>query len=155
MAIAGHIPWAYCLLTRLPGSRAVSIRMVEFARTSILRRMQAAPPKKDLFYHLVCHKFHSVIPRPFFLTQNSTTQTSENGGEKPPLRNIVSDGALAVIAGSDTTAGALAVIWYHLVRHPSYRIRLQSEIDAYFPPPAQDPLDMSTLARMPYLNACL
>ena len=81
-------------------------------------------------------------------------QTNENGGEKPPLRNIFSDGALAVIASWDTTTGALAVIWYRPPPFP-YRIHLQSEIDAYFPPPAQDPLDMSTLARMSCLNAYL
>jgi cytochrome P450 len=82
-------------------------------------------------------------------------QAQRSGVEKPMMPNIVSDGALAVIAGSDTTAGALAVIFYHLVRYPSYRVRLQSEIDFYSPPPAQGPLDMSVFVNMPYLNACM
>jgi cytochrome P450 len=82
-------------------------------------------------------------------------QARQNGIEKSLMSNVVSDGALAVIAGSDTTAGTLAVIFYHLIRYPSYRVRLQTEIDSHFPAPAQDPLDMSILANMPYLNACV
>jgi len=75
--------------------------------------------------------------------------------EKPAIRNVVSDGALAVIAGSDTTAGTLAVLWYFLLRYPSSHVRLRAEIDTYYPSPRQDPVDMSVLAHMPYLNACL
>jgi cytochrome P450 len=79
----------------------------------------------------------------------------EDSAERPPIRNVISDGALAVIAGSDTTSGTLSVLWHYLLRHPAFRDRLQAEIDAFFPSPVQDPLNMSALAHMPYLNACL
>jgi cytochrome P450 len=67
---------------------------------------------------------------------------------------IRSDGLIAVIAGSDTTATSLTAILYYLLLEPAKFDRLRSEIDAYFAP-GEEPLDSTKMASMPYLNACM
>jgi cytochrome P450 len=67
---------------------------------------------------------------------------------------VLSDGILAVVAGSDTTATTLTALWYYLLREPSTFDRLRKEVDAYFPS-GEEPLDFTKMANMPYLNACM
>ena len=73
---------------------------------------------------------------------------------KPSMNVIHSDGLLAVVAGSDTTATTLTALWYCLLQHPAKLNRLRSEVDAYFPQ-GEEPLDFTRMATMPYLNACM
>jgi cytochrome P450 len=74
--------------------------------------------------------------------------------QKPPLPNVIADGALAVVAGADTTASALSSLFFFLLSHPKYYEQLQEEIDSHFPLGA-DPLNTSSHADMKFLNACL
>jgi cytochrome P450 len=67
---------------------------------------------------------------------------------------IHSDGLLAVIGGSDTTATAFSVLWYYLLLNPAKFDHLRDEIDTYFPS-GEEPLDFTRMASMPYLNACM
>lgn len=71
------------------------------------------------------------------------------------MEQVVGDGVLAVIAGSDTTATALSAAFYYLLQDPSKYKRLQEEVDAYFPPNEGEPFDSAKLAEMPYLNAAI
>jgi cytochrome P450 len=73
---------------------------------------------------------------------------------RPSLPVIYSDGLLAVVAGSDTTATTLTVMWYYLLLNPSKFERLINEIDAYFPP-GEEPLDFTRMNTMSYLNGCI
>ena len=74
---------------------------------------------------------------------------------KPPMAEIAADGALAIVAGSDTSATALSHAMYFLLLHPKCMQRLRGEIEAYYPG-TMDPLSEFALqAEMPYLNACL
>lgn len=83
-------------------------------------------------------------------------QTDEEGLEpvKPSIPVAVSDGVLAVIAGSDTVAAALTALWHFLLREPSAFERLRIEVESYFPH-GDEPLDFSKMANMPYLNGCM
>lgn len=88
-------------------------------------------------------------------------QTDEEGHEavKPPLPVVYSDGTLAIIAGSDTTASTFSAIWYYLLidnRDNGGVVyeRLRREIDEVFPA-GVEPLDFSKMAGMEYLNGVM
>jgi cytochrome P450 len=67
---------------------------------------------------------------------------------------VLSDGVLAVVAGSDTTATTLTALWYYLLLEPAKLDRLRNEVDTCFPP-GEEPLDFTRMVNMPYLNACM
>ena len=73
---------------------------------------------------------------------------------KPSMQVVMSDGLLAVIGGSDTTATTFTAIQYYFLLYPSKFDRLRNEIDAYFPH-GEEPTDFARMANMPYLNACM
>jgi len=98
------------------------------------QRVEEGSNIKDLFYHL--------------------TDEADIEPEKPSMPMVHSDGLLAVVAGSDTTATTLTALWYYLLRDLSVFNRLRNEIEAYFPS-GQEPLDFTRMVNMPYLNACI
>ena len=72
-----------------------------------------------------------------------------------PSRDIVlSDGILAIVAGSDTTATTLSNIFFNLLNHPTAYKLLQEEIDSKYPP-GEDALNPKHYADMPYLDAVM
>ncbi|EMD34271.1 hypothetical protein CERSUDRAFT_97529 [Gelatoporia subvermispora B] len=89
---------------------------------------------KDLFYYL----------------------NNEDGAEEQsrPLADVVRDGALAVVAGSDTTASVLANLFFYLLRDTEAYTRLQAEVDQFYPP-GENPLDTKYHQEMPILNAAI
>ena len=64
---------------------------------------------------------------------------------------IFFSGALAVLAGSDTTSSAATNIIYFLISHPTAYKRLQAEIDGL----GNKLTDCTTQAHLPYLNAVM
>jgi cytochrome P450 len=70
------------------------------------------------------------------------------------MLTVQSDAPLAVVAGSDTVATTLTVLWYYFLRNPLIFNRLRDEVDAYFPS-GEEPLDFTRMVNMPYLNACM
>lgn len=75
--------------------------------------------------------------------------------EQPADEEVVSDGVLAIVAGSDTTSTALSGLFCFVVANPDCYKRLQSEVDSVFPIGEGDPFDATRLADMPYLNAVM
>ncbi|KII88389.1 hypothetical protein PLICRDRAFT_54227 [Plicaturopsis crispa FD-325 SS-3] len=129
-----HTPWMAAFSKRLPGPARNARRLQEFVKISVERRIDAGSTKRDIFYHLM----------------------DEEGLEpvKPSRRDVISDGALAIIAGSDTTATTLAALWHYLLPDAVAHKRLKVEIDAAFPE-GLEPVDTAKLASMPFLNACI
>ena len=74
--------------------------------------------------------------------------------ERPTFDDVANDGGLAIIAGSDTTSGALTATLYYLLRNPEAYDRLQEEVDAAFPI-GEEPLDVTKLSQMEWLNGCM
>ena len=74
--------------------------------------------------------------------------------ERPPLDEVAKEGALAIVAGSDTTSGALTATLYYLLRNPAAYDRLQEEVDTAFPA-GEEPLDVTKLSQMEWLNGCM
>jgi len=73
---------------------------------------------------------------------------------KPSDSDILSDGTLAIVAGTDTIKTTLATIFYQLLLNPTCYRHLQDEVDRSFTNP-EDPMDFKKLNEMEYLGACM
>ena len=74
--------------------------------------------------------------------------------ERPSPTQIAEDGQLAIIAGSDTTSSVLTAALYYLLHNPVAYERLQTEVDGAFPS-GEEPLDITKLSQMEWLNGCM
>jgi hypothetical protein len=66
----------------------------------------------------------------------------------------VADGRLAIVAGSDTTSNVLTAVLYYLLRNPAAYERLQEEVEDAFHN-GEEPLDVTKLGQMKWLNGCM
>lgn len=110
------------------------------------------PPGKIYFtISYVAHRAGKCVTRANYLAQSN-----EDGKEEvtPPLPIVVSDGALALVAGSHTTSSVLANIIYLLLRYPRVHARLRQEIDTFYTR-EDDPTDPKHYAEMLYLDAVM
>ncbi|PSR70858.1 hypothetical protein PHLCEN_2v13299 [Hermanssonia centrifuga] len=103
-----------------------------FERT--IQRYNRGSLTKDLFYYL------------------SNEDQAET--ESPPRHIVISDGLIALIAGSDTTATTLSNVFYCLLTHPETYKRLQDEVDKYYPL-GEDALNPEHHVHMTYLDAVI
>ena len=74
--------------------------------------------------------------------------------ERPSLNDVAKDGVLAIVAGSDTTSGALTATLYYLLCNPTAYDSVQAEVDTTFPT-GEEPLDVTKLSQMEWLNGCM
>lgn len=84
----------------------------------------------------------------------SQSDGGDLGRQRPSVADVLSDGTLAIVAGTDTIKTTLAAIFYHLLLNPTCYQHLQDEVDQVFPNP-EDPMDFKKLKEMEYLNACM
>ncbi|KAH8115859.1 high nitrogen upregulated cytochrome P450 monooxygenase 2 [Phellopilus nigrolimitatus] len=135
MAILQHLPWLVYFLFSIPGLTRNIDRFRSFCNEKAQTRSKNGSLSKDLFSYL----------------------TDETGVEKTPPTEaeIISNGQLAVVAGSDTTSSTLGGIFYYLLRNPDDYRRLQKEVDGVFPPGEGDPFDSTKLMKMQFLNAVI
>ncbi len=126
-------------------------RILHFSRERISNRLKTGANRKDLFYYLVSAN-NSRIP----FTNNRQYQSGEEGPESERLSvdDLVLEGMLAIIAGSDTVNSTLSCALYYLVCNPAVYMRLQEEVDDAFTS-GEEPLDMMELSNMEWLNACM
>ncbi|TCD70749.1 hypothetical protein EIP91_001778 [Steccherinum ochraceum] len=128
------LPWLRKVVHLLPGSarELVMFRKMCFQRAT--HRVQSGSVTKDLFHYL----------------------NNEDGAEEvsPPLMRVVSDAALAVVAGSDTTAAILSITFFFLLRNPDVYAKLKEEVDHYYPP-GEDACDTQHYPKMQWLDAAL
>lgn len=126
------------------------LRALAFQRTNL--RYQNGSAAKDLFYYLVWDFQPSLCTSLTLLPVQSNEDNAE--AQSPPRDIVVSDGVLAIIAGSDTTATSLSNIFFHLLNNRDCYRRLQAEVDEYYPP-GENALDPQHHPRMPYLDAVM
>ncbi|KAL7277158.1 hypothetical protein ACG7TL_009004 [Trametes sanguinea] len=67
---------------------------------------------------------------------------------------LMDDGILAIVAGSDTTSSALTSLIHCLLSHPGTMKRLQTEIDEYYPA-GENVFDTTHYRAMHYLTAVI
>jgi Cytochrome P450 len=156
--VVGHIPYmqpvvnAIMKLMKATAGRRRSPRLLRaFGKERALKRLQMGANRKDLFYYLV--RPICGLTSPFhWITFQSCEDHPES--ERPSIDAVAQDGALAILAGSDTASSALTAIIYYLLCNPAVYGRLQDEVDAAFPS-GDEPLDMTKLSRMEWLNGCM
>ncbi|KAI0301724.1 high nitrogen upregulated cytochrome P450 monooxygenase 2 [Multifurca ochricompacta] len=132
--IVAHAPWILPYIAYLPSAGRNVMRLRKYGLTSVTKRLEMGPNRKDLFYYL----------------------SGEDGqAEKLPTNaDLAGDGILAMIAGSDTTSITLTTLFYHLIHNPVMYERLRDEVEREFPS-GEEPLDATKLGQMPWLNACI
>ncbi|KAI1782296.1 cytochrome P450 [Ganoderma leucocontextum] len=112
----GHVPWFGVLLGRIPFVMTGSKDFLGKCKDSAARRLQRGSVTRDLFHYLNYEDVQDVKhPR-------------------PPFQQLVSDGILAMVAGSDTVASTMTSLFACLFAHPEMYERLQEEVDKYYPP---------------------
>ncbi|KAF8269044.1 high nitrogen upregulated cytochrome P450 monooxygenase 2 [Lactarius quietus] len=133
-AITAQVSYVLPLLIAFTGRKGAVQRIFAFGRERALERLKMGANRKDLFYHL------------------SGEALPEN--ERPSLSDVATDGGLAIVAGSDTTSGALTTTLFYLLCNPEAYDNLRAEVDAAFPA-GEEPLDVTKLSRMEWLNGCI
>nr|GAT50702.1 predicted protein [Mycena chlorophos] len=135
IAILCQLPWLAPMLYKIPFLTRAPAKLRAFSSKCAANRMQSGPKlTKDLWYHLM----------------------DEEGREKvkPPMPEVVADGVLAVVAGSDTTSVALSTLIWCLLTNPEIYARVQAEVDTVFPD-VDGALDTSKHDELKLLSACI
>ncbi|KAL5335743.1 cytochrome P450 [Aspergillus crustosus] len=107
--------WAFVLLAATPGLSGDFWKFPEFCKERILERFKQNPEIPDL---------SSSLFAPLKGKDISEISTDEQ-------TLIYGDARAIVIAGSDTTSGALSAIFFELVRHPQEIQKLRAELAPY------------------------
>jgi len=133
-AVTSHVPYIVPTLSILVGNNWIVPPVRAFGRERVLKRLEVGASKKDLFYHL------------------SGEELPET--DRPSVDKIAQEGALAIVAGSDTTNSVLASLFYYLLLNPGVYKCLQEEVDSAFKD-GEEPLDTVKLSHMEWLNGCI
>ncbi|KAM5536736.1 hypothetical protein V8D89_009575 [Ganoderma adspersum] len=112
----GHVPWFGVMLGRVPFLMSGSKDFLGKCKDSAARRLQRGSVTRDLFHYL------------------NYEDVQDSKHPRPPFQQLVSDGILAMVAGSDTVASTLTSLFACLFEHPEMYERLQEEVDKYYPP---------------------
>ncbi|KAF8261202.1 high nitrogen upregulated cytochrome P450 monooxygenase 2 [Lactarius quietus] len=133
-AVISHTPYILPLFNAITGQSNPLARLEMFCRRRVLERLRIGANRKDLFY---------------YLSGEGLPET-----ERPLPARIANDWMLAMIAGADTIGSVLTATFYYLLRNPAAYKRLQAEVDSTFTS-GEEPLDVSKLSQMEWLNACI
>ncbi|KAK7038129.1 cytochrome P450 [Favolaschia claudopus] len=134
LAVISHVPWLAPTLSHLPSMAKSITKLRSFGATCAANRIKNGSRVKDLWYHL----------------------TDEAGLEKqkPTFQEVVADGVLSIVAGSDTTSTAISCFMWFILRNPEMYRRVQAEVD-YVYGEGDSTLDSSKHSELCFLAACL
>jgi len=126
-----HVPWLGALFLRFP-SLATDLKVFRaHAKIQAANRVKKGSVHKDLFHYLM--------------------DGDGGSGNTSTLSEVVSDGGLAIVAGSDTTSNAITNLFYFLLTNPVKYKRLQAEIDEL----GDEVMDYGKQSRLCYLNGAI
>ncbi|TFY71507.1 hypothetical protein EVG20_g1504 [Dentipellis fragilis] len=130
----GHMAWLMDIIHHLP----IPTALFDFGGLAVAafhaRELMDDSKAKDLSSHLL----------------NGDLRT----GERIPSAELSVDMSIAFQAGADSTASLILFALYFMLSNPSYYQGVRDELDELFPD-ATSPLEISTLAGAPLLNANL
>lgn len=130
----GLVPWLGQLMLQvgkviplLPG--ITNYRNYTIGR--VVERRQRGSPNRDLFHYLM----------------------DDDGvlEDKPTAAEVMSDSALAIIAGADTTTSGISSFLYFITRYPKVYQKVQEEVDSL----GGDLTSSEKQAKLTYLNATI
>ncbi|KAF9020123.1 cytochrome P450 [Hymenopellis radicata] len=129
-----QVPWAYNFCAKLSFLSKNMIGMVTFGVKTATERVARGTKSKDLWYHLM----------------------DEAGIEeiKPDHKDVVRDGVLAILAGTDTSAGVMCSLFYCLLSDPQCYKRAQEEVDKVALHDTQV-IGTTAQAAFTYVTACI
>ncbi|CAK5277510.1 unnamed protein product [Mycena citricolor] len=133
-ALLAPIPWIVPTVRMLPGLAKNMNTLSQFGVDSAANRIQAGSLVKDLWYHL--------------------TDEAEVEKQRPSIPEVVADGVLSIIAGSDTTSTALSNLIWLLLSNPAVYKQVREEVDSVYPR-GDSPLDASKHSQLSFLTACI
>ncbi|KAJ7074047.1 high nitrogen upregulated cytochrome P450 monooxygenase 2 [Mycena amicta] len=134
-AVIAQVSWIFPTFNLIPGLNDITERLRRFASSCAEDRIKSGPKeKRDLWYHLM----------------------DEDGHEKtkPTLQEVVVDGVLAIVAGSDTSSTALISFIWCMLTNPEIYARVRAEVDAVYPDP-EAIYDSEKHGELTLLTACL
>ncbi|RDX42087.1 cytochrome P450 [Lentinus brumalis] len=132
----GHVPWLGVYVGKIPAATGNLSILLNRCAECAATRVKKGSAEKDLFYYL------------------NQEDLPPNTGQPPPMEQLVDDGALAIVAGADTTSSAVTALVYCLLTHPGVYDRLQAEVDGFYPP-GEDATSTEHHREMPYLTAVI
>ncbi|KAF7320582.1 hypothetical protein HMN09_00142500 [Mycena chlorophos] len=114
MSIQAQIPWIAPTLNLVPAALEILRRLHAFGAARAAERMKVGPKThKDLWYHLMDEEGHEKTP--------------------PKLIDVLTDGAMTIVAGSDTTAMSLTAFMYCMLTNREMYSRARTEVDNVYP----------------------
>ncbi|KAJ6490679.1 cytochrome P450 [Mycena vitilis] len=134
ITMVSHIPWLAPTLYKIPMATRGIKELRKFGANRAANRIKTGSQTKDLWYHLM-----------------------DDAGlekEKPTFAEVVADGVLSIIAGSDTTSTAISTFVWFILSHPEIYRRVQAEVDSVYPA-GDSLLDDSKHDELVFLRACL
>jgi cytochrome P450 len=144
--VLGTMPWLRPLLRGYPAKwRALTAQAVH-------TRIEKGSAFRDLFYYLVS----APVPSCLSLTDafRQLDEDRESTHAPLPYPTLVTEGSLAIIAGSDTSGLTLANAMFFLLTRPDAHARLRAELDSAAVGAApESEIDAGTLAELPFLRA--
>ncbi|KAH8990970.1 high nitrogen upregulated cytochrome P450 monooxygenase 2 [Lactarius akahatsu] len=128
-AILSHVLYTSLLFT-IMGERGGPVRFQEFCNELVLERLRMGAKSLPL----------------------SGEELPES--ERPSPIDVTKDGQLAIVGGLNMTSSVLTAALYYLLSNPDAYKRLQAEVDGTFPS-REEPLDVTKLSQMKWLNGCI
>jgi cytochrome P450 len=125
--ILGEVPPLFDILWNMPTLKDVRV-IDKLAHKLMDTRKKATGGHEDISSHLL----------------------GEHGGERLSDDELTLDSAFVIVAGSDTTAGSLTILMYHLLSDRATYTKLRDELDAHYGGP-EEVDDYKKLMDLPYL----
>ncbi|KAJ5226531.1 hypothetical protein N7468_007756 [Penicillium chermesinum] len=116
LGVLGPVPWAFCVLTSIPGLGGGFKMFVNWCTEQVEKRK----------------KIHRDVPDVMSWLIESSEKRAQSGikqaGEEQAL--LHSDSRLIIVAGSDTTASTLTYTFYLLAQNAAHQHKLRDELAA-------------------------
>ena len=145
-----QVPWLGIYVGHIPGAAGPLNTLMDSGRQFAARRLARGSSTRDVFHYLVSMLL-SVCDVVITAFQSNEDLVDK---EPPPAHQLIDDGVLAVVAGSDTTSIVMISIFFCIAANLECYSTLQEEIDKYYPL-GEDPCTTEHHRNMRYLDAVM